>query len=548
MLAGPGAGRVAGGHARLARRSTRSALPLWTLNVFPYGGFHDDRREDRGLRTRLGHEDRLAYTRHLRRGGRRARAARQRAAAVDAAARLPRARRAAAGPARDGAQPGALRVGVRGHRGRDTGVRCVLAIEPEPDCLLETAAATAAFLERWLFDEGRLDHGARGGAAAPSRRLRRSLPPRRGRRRAARERSPTCGRAASRCRRSRSPRASKCASRRRSTGCSRSPSRATCTRPRCRNGPRALDLADVRRGAPSSRAAGSCAVRTTTCRCSGTSRGRSARRSARSNACCGRSPRGPHPLAAARGRDLHLERARRLRRPGEPVARRICSASSTRSPPGLPWRLTCSVRRRSYLHRSPMIRLRDPSRRATPAATSACSRVPSTASTSQAGEQVALVGRRHRQDHAAAHARRHPAARPRRGRGRRPAPRPAGRSGARSPPRPHIGMVYQTFNLLQPFTALENVLLGALFGRGAGPDAKRRAEALLEQVGLGDRMHHRPSRAVGRAGAARRDLPRADQRSGAGPDGRAARQPGPHDRWAGARPAAADRERSARPW
>lgn len=57
----------------------------------------------------------------------------------------------------------------------------------------------------------------------------------------------------------------------------------------------------------------------------------------------------------------------------------------------------------------------------------------------------------------------------------------------------HIGMVYQTFNLLQPFTALENVLLGALFGRGAGQDAQRRAEALLEQVGLGDRMHHRPS-------------------------------------------------------
>ncbi|MFY9343539.1 MAG: ABC transporter ATP-binding protein [Planctomycetota bacterium] len=56
----------------------------------------------------------------------------------------------------------------------------------------------------------------------------------------------------------------------------------------------------------------------------------------------------------------------------------------------------------------------------------------------------------------------------------------------------HIGMVYQTFNLLQPFTALENVLLGALFGRGAGSAAKHRAEALLEQVGLGDRMHHRP--------------------------------------------------------
>jgi ABC-type lipoprotein export system ATPase subunit len=56
----------------------------------------------------------------------------------------------------------------------------------------------------------------------------------------------------------------------------------------------------------------------------------------------------------------------------------------------------------------------------------------------------------------------------------------------------HIGMVYQTFNLLQPFTALENVLLGALFGRGAGNDARVRAEALLQQVGLADRMHHRP--------------------------------------------------------
>ncbi|MGE3172702.1 MAG: ABC transporter ATP-binding protein [Planctomycetota bacterium] len=57
----------------------------------------------------------------------------------------------------------------------------------------------------------------------------------------------------------------------------------------------------------------------------------------------------------------------------------------------------------------------------------------------------------------------------------------------------HIGMVYQTFNLLQPFSALENVLLGALFGRGAGGDAPQRARMLLERLGLGDRMHHRPS-------------------------------------------------------
>jgi len=57
----------------------------------------------------------------------------------------------------------------------------------------------------------------------------------------------------------------------------------------------------------------------------------------------------------------------------------------------------------------------------------------------------------------------------------------------------HIGMVYQTFNLLQPFTAYENVMLGALFGRGAGHAAEARGRELLARVGLSDRMHHRPS-------------------------------------------------------
>lgn len=57
----------------------------------------------------------------------------------------------------------------------------------------------------------------------------------------------------------------------------------------------------------------------------------------------------------------------------------------------------------------------------------------------------------------------------------------------------HIGMVFQTFNLLQPFTALENVLLGAVFGKGAGSEAKATATELLQRVGLGDRLQHRPS-------------------------------------------------------
>ena len=57
----------------------------------------------------------------------------------------------------------------------------------------------------------------------------------------------------------------------------------------------------------------------------------------------------------------------------------------------------------------------------------------------------------------------------------------------------NMGMIFQTFNLLQPFTALENVTLGSVFGRGGGGQLKTRAAELLNQVGLGDRLHHRPN-------------------------------------------------------
>lgn len=57
----------------------------------------------------------------------------------------------------------------------------------------------------------------------------------------------------------------------------------------------------------------------------------------------------------------------------------------------------------------------------------------------------------------------------------------------------HIGIVFQTFNLLVPFTALENVLLGGVFGGNAGSDARDRALKLLDRVGLGDRVDHRPN-------------------------------------------------------
>jgi putative ABC transport system ATP-binding protein len=56
----------------------------------------------------------------------------------------------------------------------------------------------------------------------------------------------------------------------------------------------------------------------------------------------------------------------------------------------------------------------------------------------------------------------------------------------------HLGYVFQTFNLLQGFTALENVLLGRVFASGAGGDARERATKLLQTVGLGNRLHHKP--------------------------------------------------------
>jgi len=54
-----------------------------------------------------------------------------------------------------------------------------------------------------------------------------------------------------------------------------------------------------------------------------------------------------------------------------------------------------------------------------------------------------------------------------------------------------IGYVFQTFNLLPGFTALENVLLAMRFARGR-PD-KARARHLLKRVGLEHRITHRPT-------------------------------------------------------
>ncbi len=58
-----------------------------------------------------------------------------------------------------------------------------------------------------------------------------------------------------------------------------------------------------------------------------------------------------------------------------------------------------------------------------------------------------------------------------------------------------IGFVFQFHHLFPELTALENVMLPLML-QGV-PDARARAEALLEEVGLQDRMHHRPSELSG---------------------------------------------------
>jgi putative ABC transport system ATP-binding protein len=57
----------------------------------------------------------------------------------------------------------------------------------------------------------------------------------------------------------------------------------------------------------------------------------------------------------------------------------------------------------------------------------------------------------------------------------------------------HVGCVFQTFNLLQSLSALENLTLAQRFAGIAAEAARRRAFELLEQLKLADRAHARPA-------------------------------------------------------
>ncbi|MBU4312927.1 MAG: ABC transporter ATP-binding protein [Candidatus Omnitrophica bacterium] len=57
-----------------------------------------------------------------------------------------------------------------------------------------------------------------------------------------------------------------------------------------------------------------------------------------------------------------------------------------------------------------------------------------------------------------------------------------------------IGFVFQFYHLLPEFTALENAIMPALI---AGQDSEKKAEALLRDFGLGNRLRHRPAELSG---------------------------------------------------
>lgn len=60
-----------------------------------------------------------------------------------------------------------------------------------------------------------------------------------------------------------------------------------------------------------------------------------------------------------------------------------------------------------------------------------------------------------------------------------------------------IGFVFQHFSLLPKLSALDNAALPLLYAGVPMRERKERAAAMLERVGLGDRMHHRPSELSG---------------------------------------------------
>ena len=61
----------------------------------------------------------------------------------------------------------------------------------------------------------------------------------------------------------------------------------------------------------------------------------------------------------------------------------------------------------------------------------------------------------------------------------------------------HVGFVFQFHQLLPEFTAIENVMIPAFIGGKSTTEARKRAEELLDFMGLSDRANHKPSQLSG---------------------------------------------------
>jgi len=86
-----------------------------------------------------------------------------------------------------------------------------------------------------------------------------------------------------------------------------------------------------------------------------------------------------------------------------------------------------------------------------------------------------------------------------------------------------VGFVFQNFNLLPHISALENIEMPMLFGGVRPAERHRRAKELIERVGLGDRLDHKPTElsggqmqrvAIARALAMTPDIVLADEPTG----------------------------------
>ena len=129
----------------VAARLEELGLEVWTLNVFPFGDFHGKRVKEDVYQPDWTDQLRSGYT---------LAAASAVAALVDAGTTIPLSTLPVGYGAVDlSAAARALSACALDLAALEdsTGVRCVLALEPEPFCVLETVAGTAAFLEEHVF-------------------------------------------------------------------------------------------------------------------------------------------------------------------------------------------------------------------------------------------------------------------------------------------------------------------------------------------------------------------------------------------------------------